>query len=159
MTHSSANLVQRFGFFLGLLTCTALGACKDNLVGRQCFIPNSEQDGGVPVTVVGTGLECQSRTCLHIASKTPDLCTGECSSDSDCEASAETPCQGGFVCMVPVVVGDFCCQKLCVCRDYLTLPDGGAAPPSPASCNADNPVNECCNLEGRTGNAMYPQCR
>lgn len=151
-----ANLGQRFGFFLGLLVCAALGACKDNPVGRQCFIPSSESDGGVPVTVVGTGLECQSRVCLHIASRNPDMCTGDCSSDSDCEASPETPCQGGFACVVPVVVGDFCCQKLCVCKDYLNIPDGGI--PEPAACVASNPVNECCNLEGRRGNSQYPGC-
>jgi hypothetical protein len=170
MRLSRANLPQRFGFSRGLpvvrpvvwaVLCLGLAgtACKGDPVGRQCFIPTPEQDGGAAVTVVGTGLECPSRTCLHIAATSPDMCTDECSSNSDCEASSDTPCQNGFVCMVPVVVGDFCCQKLCVCRDYLTLPDGGAAPPPPAACNADNPINECCNLEGRRGNAMYPQCR
>ena len=158
-----ANLVKRNNFLavslFGLVLVGSSG-CKENPVGRQCFIPTQEADGGVPVTVVGApALECQSRTCLHIATKTPDLCTGECDSPDDCDTSPESPCKGGFTCMVPVVVGGSCCKKLCVCKDYLGLADGGMPPPEPAACDPDVAANECCNLSGRRNNpTKYPVC-
>jgi hypothetical protein len=138
----------------------ALASCRSNLVGRQCFIPSSGEDGGIPSTIVASpALECQSRMCLHIPAKSPDLCTAECDSDSDCDTSPESPCESGFVCAVPTVVGNFCCKKLCICRDYLDLPDGGV-PPVPAGCDSTNALNECCNLPGRRENpTMYPGCR
>jgi len=136
-----------------------LAGCKSNPVGRICILGNPEGDGGVPETVVGSpALECESRVCLHVAGESPDMCTATCSSASDCDTAPESPCKGGFVCAVPVVTGTFCCEHLCVCRDQLENPDGGM-PPDPASCVASNKINECCNLEGRRGNAMYPQCK
>jgi hypothetical protein len=92
-----------------------------------------------------------------VAGKTPDLCTAECSSDDDCDKSPESPCEGGFACVVPVFVGPFCCQKQCVCRDYIQIPDGGVAPND--VCDPNNSENECCNLAGRRGNNDYPQCK
>jgi hypothetical protein len=155
------NLLHRLSFLVIALAILGGTGCKENPVGRQCFIPTTEADGGVPVTVVGApALECQSRTCLHIATKSPDLCTGECESNDDCDTSPESPCKSGFVCMVPVVVGNFCCKKLCVCRDYLNLPDGGTPPPSPNACDPAVPANECCNLSGRRDNpTLYPVCQ
>jgi hypothetical protein len=138
---------------------TAAGACKSNPVGRKCFIGTTNQDAGTPQTIVASpALECQSRTCLHIAGRTDDLCTGECENDDDCQTSPESPCANGFVCMKPVVTGSFCCKKLCVCKDYVIIPDGGLI--DPGACNADNPINDCCNLAGRRDNpTMYPGCR
>jgi hypothetical protein len=51
------------------------------------------------------------------------------------------------------VTGSFCCEKLCICKDQFTA---GAAP---AACDPSNPINECCNLDGRRGNTKYPQCK
>jgi hypothetical protein len=148
MTLTSPNLVRKLGFFVMLVLGAGAAGCKTNPVGRQCFVPTTEGDGGIPVTVVGSpALECQSRICLHVEARTPDLCTAECDVDDDCDTSPESPCQGGFVCTVPVVTGSFCCKKMCVCRDYLTIPDGGI--PEPAACDSTNPDNECCNLAGR----------
>lgn len=138
------------------LSLAIISGCKSNPVGRQCFIETSESDGGVPVTVVAApALECQSLTCLHVAGFQPDLCTGSCDSDSDCDTSPESPCNGGFACMTPTVVGNFCCRKFCVCKDY--LPNG--PPPEPTACESSNAANECCNLDGRRDNpTMYPGC-
>jgi hypothetical protein len=129
--------------------------CSDNPVGRICFIGN---DAGTQQQniVASPALECQSRTCLHVAQKGPDLCTGECSSDGDCDKAPESPCNNGFACIVPVTVGPFCCKKMCVCRDYLIIPDGGIA--EPAACDSNNADNECCNLSGRRDNPTYPGC-
>lgn len=56
------------------------------------------------------------------------MCSKRCSSDSDCEntgittankpvADDITRCDGGFRCAVVARLGQFCCEKLCVCND------------------------------------------
>jgi hypothetical protein len=142
-----------FGLGLGL------GACKNNQVGRSCFIAGSGSDGGVSSdTVVGSpAIECESSICLHIAGESDNECTARCGSDSDCETSPESSCKGGFTCAIPVVTGSFCCERLCICRDFLVGDAGTLA--DPAGCVASNPANECCNLEGRPGNVKYPLCK
>jgi len=150
------------GFFV-CLACVVLfsvgfAACKNNEVGRRCFIQNPEADGGVTQTIVGSpAIECESSICLHFEGNIENLCTAKCSSDSDCETSPESPCKSGFTCAIPVVTGNFCCQKLCLCRDFV----GGDAGtlPTPAACDPANAANECCNLEGRSGNPSYPLCK
>jgi hypothetical protein len=156
----SARIVKT-SLLLAVLSLGVFGGgmgCKSNPVGRECFVEGAQSDAGVSaLTVVGSpALDCQSRTCLHVASKEPDLCTASCDSDSDCDTSPESPCKMGFACMVPVVVGNFCCEKLCVCKDYLL---NGTAPPTPEACDPTVPANECCNLSGRRGNAQYPACK
>ena len=151
MTLRWPNLLRKLGFLMVVAAggIGGLAGCKSNPVGRQCFVPTSEGDAGIPSTVVGSpALECQSRICLHVESRTPDMCTAECEVDDDCDTSPESPCQGGFVCMVPVVTGNFCCKKMCVCRDYTTLAEG-EMPAEPAACDEGNAANECCNLPGR----------
>jgi hypothetical protein len=140
---------------LVVAVCGATG-CKSNPVGRVCILSDPEGDGGVPQTVVGSpALECESRTCLHLAGKSPDMCTASCEKDSDCDTAPESPCKMGFVCAIPVVTGSFCCERLCMCKDQL---DNGT-PADPAGCEAANPINECCNLAGRRGDPKYPQCK
>jgi len=93
-------------------------ACADDpTVGQRCRIGG---DAGNPeeVIVASPSLDCVSRTCLH-APGGQDLCTAACSSDADCEGAAGSPCRSGFACAVPVVVGPFACQSMCVCRDDL----------------------------------------
>jgi hypothetical protein len=140
---------------LGLLAGIVLAGCEGNPVGRTCFISSDAGAGGVTV-ISSPALECQSRTCLHYQGHTPDMCTGECSSDDDCDKDESSECEGRFICAIPVVVGNFCCKKMCICEDYLPALDGGI--PTPAACDSTNPLNECCNLEGRRGNSQYPQC-
>jgi hypothetical protein len=147
----------RLGLVLGL--GTGLVACKDNQVGRSCFIQGSAGDGGVASdTVVGSpAIECESSICLHIAGEPDNQCTARCSSDSDCETSPESSCKGGFTCAIPVVTGSFCCERLCICRDFLAADAGTLA--DPAGCDPANAANECCNLAGRVGNPSYPLCK
>ena len=142
--------------------CLGASACAENPVGRVCFL---QTDGSPSTTVVGSpALDCQSRTCLHFYGQQlgdEDLCTGDCNSDGDCEQDPVSPCESGFTCGVPVVVGPFCCRKMCICKDY--LPGSGANRDGglefPAACEPSDPKNECCNLEGRRDNpAMYPAC-
>jgi hypothetical protein len=86
------------------------------------------------------------------------LSTAECQSDSDC--IPESPCVTGFTCGVPpgLTVGQFCCQKYCVCKDYIEIPAATGVLPTPIACDPSLAVNECCNLPGRTGSSTYPTC-
>lgn len=144
-------MVRRRSLFTMALIALALGAlgCSENPVGRKCFI-GDEPDLGQAV-VTSPALECPSRTCLHMPGQgesDSDLCTAECSSDDDCDKVPESPCESGFTCAIPVVVGPFCCRKMCICKDYLVIPDGGV--PEPEACNPDLPENTCVNLPGRS---------
>lgn len=62
------------------------------------------------------------------------MCSKTCSSDDDCNNTSlnnrpavdddETACNTGFSCTVLQKLGQFCCQRLCVCNDDLdTLDD------------------------------------
>jgi hypothetical protein len=86
------------------------------------------------------------------------LCTGYCTQDSDCDRVPESPCVTGFTCGVAVTVGPFCCQKVCICKDYIVVPDTGSLA-DPKACDASNASNSCCNLSGRVGNPDYPLCK
>ena len=108
----------------------AIACTDDGLVGQRCRIGG---DAGNPgqVIVASPALDCPSRTCLH-ASGGQDLCTADCETDDDCAAVAGTPCESGFTCAVPVVVGPYACRTLCMCRDGLEVPEGGL--PVPEAC-------------------------
>lgn len=145
----------------GILVVGLLGACSENPVGRKCFIGSDAGTEGSQAIIASPALECQSRTCLRVpqtradlpeGSEYADLCTAECSSDDECDRVPESPCVSGFTCAVPVVVGPFCCRKMCICKDYLVIPDGGL--PAPAACDPSNPDNTCCNLPGRGDQAQ-----
>lgn len=130
--------------------------CDSNEVGRICFIGVEDDDTANQAVIASPALECQSRTCLlqPLQQNLPEgsefqpLCTAECESADDCDAVPETPCTTGFTCAIPVVVGPFCCRKLCVCQDYIVVPESGDLP-VPAACEPSNPDNTCINLPGR----------
>jgi hypothetical protein len=110
-------------------------------------------DGGGNV-VTSPAPECRGDMCLRFAGVVADVCSMECTSYKDCE-SLEWDCAGGFSCVVAVTDGEACCKQICVCRDYLPV-DWAVIP---AACDPANPANACCNLEGRQGDAAYPDCR
>ena len=168
--HASAiSTLLSIAVLTGMAALTV--ACEENPVGRECFIglgPDAGTDAGTQpepprpseAILASPALECQSRLCLRVpqdraqlpeGSKYANLCTAECSSDQDCDRVPESPCQTGFTCAIPVVVGPFCCQKVCVCKDYLLLPDGGV--PEPKACDPAVETNTCCNLAGREDRA------
>jgi hypothetical protein len=149
------DLMTRPYLVLVGLFALALAACEENPVGRPCFIPVGDGDNFSNNRVSSPVVDCQSKICLHIAAEEDDLCTARCESDSDCDTSEGSTCTKGFVCMVATSTGNFCCEKLCVCADYLDLPEG-QAPPELPQCNPDDPKNECCNLPGREDDE---QCR
>jgi hypothetical protein len=164
MERRRSLFVPAFRVFAGLCLATVVmlsAACSENPVGRKCFIdtPNLSDD----VTIVSSpALECPSRTCLRVPRQTElppgseytNLCSAECNSDDDCDRVPESPCQTGFTCTIPSAVGKFCCRKMCVCKDYLIIPDGGVI--EPAECDPGDETNKCCNLPGRTD---LPECQ
>ena len=145
-----------------------LGACTDNPVGRLCDL-GVEAPNPMESVVASPSLDCQTRTCLKVplTGQLPEgssyptgnkgLCTAECESDDDCDRVPESPCKTGFTCAVPVVVGPFCCRKMCICKDYIVVPEDGTIP-TPEACDPDDAANACCNLPGRTGDPAYPNC-
>lgn len=123
-----------------------LCACDPQPVGQICRIPGVTGDAGVvvdPVVISSPAVDCEDRMCLHTPLERPlppggrheDMCTDLCEDDGDCPAAEGSPCQGGFTCAVAQVVGPFACQKVCVCKDYVVLVDGGI--PTPAACGSD----------------------
>jgi hypothetical protein len=135
-----------------LLTAVALfgnSGCEDKGIGRPCdVLTEATAAQGV---YNSQALECPSRICLkpvvQQGASMPDppttaFCSASCSQDSDCDGqtrascnpSVETcldkRCQKGFACGIAFVKGQICCQKLCLCKDFL----GPAGAPTPIAC-------------------------
>jgi hypothetical protein len=131
----------------GSATVADSGASKG--LGSPCDVLT---DAGSTSTVFNTSaLECPSFICLKPAvqtgapvSSTGAYCSTSCQQDSDCAGLLADPsnptdrrCQTGFVCGVPFVKGRLCCQKLCLCKDFL----GPAGAPVPLTCQGDAAAN------------------
>lgn len=151
------------------LGATLVTGCAPDPVGRLCDLGSTPEPSA---SVVATGsLDCISRACLKVpleiepgelppGSSYPTgnlgLCTDTCQTDDDCIRVPESPCKSGFTCGYPIQVGPLCCEKLCVCRDYLVAPDDTSLP---LACDPDNPANDCCNLPDRREHPeQYPKC-
>ena len=101
-----------------------------------------QQAGGVDT------FECVSGRCAvkaeHVLERS--MCSMKCDSDSDCEGGSEdTHCATGFACAPLMSLGDFCCQKVCVCRDDLAT---AQAQDLEDACAA-NDVSGCCDRDPR----------
>ena len=106
-------------------------------------------------TAIAPAASCASGACLHtpqehdlpMCGNYPDgakgLCTAACEKDADC-GGLDGPCVSGYTCGVAVTVGRYCCQRMCMCKDFV---DVGSAAPAP--CDPANTANTCCNLPGR----------
>jgi hypothetical protein len=152
-----------------------VAACNGQPVGRICDLGQSMPDQSETL-VASPSLDCVSRECLRVPlgralppggvypnqPGADGLCTASCVQDSDCEEVPESPCKLGFTCGVPpgLTVGPFCCQKFCVCRDYVEIPMSTGLLVPPMECDPTIMANACCNLTGRAGNtSMYPLCQ
>jgi hypothetical protein len=153
-------------FVLGLAT---LAACQGTPVGRICDLGSNVPDPTESI-IASPSLDCVSRECLKIPETNPSppkgtmypggtngLCTSTCETSDDCQKVPESPCVSGFTCGIAVTQGPFCCEKVCVCKDYVQVPSNGALP-VPIGCDPTNSANACCNLSGRPGNPSYPLC-
>jgi hypothetical protein len=139
---------------VALVALAGASGCENKAIGRLCDV---QADGGTNQGLWNTvALECPSQICIkqplsgQVATdpKTAPFCSAECSNDSDCQDGlTATPgkdgdrrCRKGFSCGVAFEVGQLCCKKLCLCRDF--LPPGVLTPP--ASCGA-NSTSTCVN--------------
>jgi hypothetical protein len=96
--------------------------------------------------------ECIAGACqvsaTHVLSRS--MCSQRCESDADCEdGDRSTACETGFRCARIQSLGDFCCEKLCVCRDDLdeaaaTMREEGCAAGTLRGCCDQDPVPEAC---------------
>ena len=157
-------------FCLSVLSALAVAACGGEPVGRKCDLGLTP--GESDSVVASPSLDCISRTCLKVPLAIPEkdlpagstypkgnlgLCTDRCEADSDCERVPESPCKTGFTCGIPVAVGPFCCEKFCICKDYIVIPDSGMV--TPPACDPLTAANSCCNLAGRREDSVtYPGC-
>lgn len=94
--------------------------------GRACFSGAGPED---PTLLASPSADCPSRLCLHVQGEEVDQCTSTCADDEDCAAAAESPCEGGFVCLPVFEVGPYACRAICVCET--SVPEGGF----PVSCD------------------------
>jgi hypothetical protein len=153
---------------LGLLVVAAvLGgtSCENKHIGRKCQLSVDPDPGTSGTTAtIDVGLECPSRICMLPAHEpgvfqappqTTALCTADCSNDDDCADgelrntadTSDTRCQTGFACKVAETVGDFCCRRLCVCKDFIgKTPAGGYPTPEVCMSTPANKAN-CKNIQ------------
>jgi hypothetical protein len=116
--------------------------CEDKAIGRPCDVLT---DAGPAQGVYNSeALECPSRICLKPVvqqgaslADTGPYCSASCSQDSDCDGQLrdktnenDKRCNQGFICGIAFVKGKICCQKLCLCKDFL----GPQGAPVPIAC-------------------------
>ena len=128
-----------------LVTFPAL-SCSDLLCvyGEEKTVPetpcdSNKADGGDSDCNIAAGeaiFECINNSCKlsldYVLERS--MCSKTCATNEDCNNSSlsnrpsvdedETACATGFSCTVLQRLGQFCCQRLCVCNDDLgTLTD------------------------------------
>ena len=128
-------------FVLAAVALFGNTGCEDKAIGRRCDVLT---DASAAQGVYNSeALECPSRICLkpvvQVGATMPDpatqaYCSASCSQDSDCEGQMRDQnnkldyrCSAGFSCGIAFVKGKICCQKLCLCKDFLG-PNGAAVP-------------------------------
>jgi hypothetical protein len=142
--------------------CDGAGANASSLstapiFGAPCDLGVSLGQGPGAVSVIRAPAPgCASGVCLLPGIQkdprdTGPLCTTSCTTDDDCLGGMMGPrfdaldhrCETGFACMVPTTVGDLCCKRMCVCRDFLAEPIGGFQ--TPPSC-MPGAASGCANV-------------
>jgi hypothetical protein len=151
--------LKPFPFLVLVLLAVGHLACTDNKIGRPCELTVTDDAGagsGSNATINDQALECPTRICLMPAAvktvtpPTTSLCTADCESDDDCEDAesrdksdtTDRRCTSGFSCAVATLAGDFCCRRMCICRDFIDVPPGGFQ--TPAVCKPGN--STCINV-------------
>jgi len=148
-----AGLSAHAPLALAFVLVAMVAGCEDKHIGRVCDLNagggmggmGGSTTGGTTATINAQALECPSRICLQpvieTGTNTTSLCTADCSSDDDCSdgesrgsGTGDLRCQKGFKCIVPVTVGDFCCRRMCVCKDFLADPNAPFT--NPSECDA-----------------------
>jgi hypothetical protein len=146
--------VAWFGTVLLMMSVGCKGGDK---VGQICDLTVDAGPSQAVVNLEAGG--CRTGLCLKptfasgatFDSLAGATCTDECTSDSDCDGEIRSPsdaedtrCKGGFVCGVPFVVGPLCCQRYCVCRDFL----GPSGAQTPVACQGPDALALCQSAAG-----------
>jgi len=112
-----------------------LGTVEPNGLGNACTIEGAATASPTSTLVATDLLSCASSACirpaLQLTTNTGPLCTQGCDTDFDCLGGqlrdpadpADRRCASGFSCEIPVpkLSGvSLSCQKVCVCRDFLS---------------------------------------
>ena len=145
---SISRTARSFALAALALTMFAMaGACEDKHIGRVCELGTTPTGGSSgQITIISSpALECPSRICIlpgdMKGTDTGPLCTASCEENADCEDGETGPagnpddhhCETGFACVWQGNVGNFPCQRFCMCRDFVYEPMGGFA--KPADCH------------------------
>lgn len=125
--------------------------------GSQCndVSPNPAANKFECVPKRSGGGKCQLRM-DYVLSRS--MCSKKCDSDSDCKdggptqrnLAKETSCSGKFKCARIQTLGEFCCQKMCVCEDDLGVTtdiDMKCANLTQEGCCDQDPVPEACGKQ------------
>lgn len=135
------------GALLAAILLGAGAACEDKAIGRPCDV--TVDASAVQGAYNSNATDCPSHLCIKPAVQpgvsinldTGAYCTAKCSSDSDCNGQARDPsnaldtrCRKGFTCAPIFPTGPACCEKLCLCRDFVAASVG---PVVPDVCKAD----------------------
>jgi hypothetical protein len=122
-----------------------------NAIGRPCDLTVTA--GMSQAAYNASASDCPSHLCLKpvvqpgatmpFPSTTQSTCSAACTEDSDCDGElrdmsnpADQRCMKGFACGIPFVKGPLCCQKLCMCKDFL----GPTGAPTPIACQGNGPT-------------------
>jgi len=132
-----AGALAAIGLALAAAGCGVkdLRTFEPNGLGNVCTLGGAA-DAPPTSTMVGVDvMSCLSSVCirpaLQLTTNTGPLCTQGCDTDSDCLGGQlrdpndpqDLRCRSGFSCEVPIpnLSGvSLSCQKLCVCRDFLS---------------------------------------
>ncbi len=124
----------------------------ENAIGQPCNLTVTA--GASQAVYNASASECPSNICLKPGvfpgapmpnPPTTAFCSASCSQDSDCAGELrdltnplDTGCARGFACGIPFDVGPLCCEKLCMCKDFL----GPAGAVTPIACQG-NSATKC----------------
>jgi hypothetical protein len=112
--------------------------CLKPVVQKGATMPN-------PATTAYCSASCsqdsdcdgQTREVRKCPDNNPCPANGQCADGSTC--TPDLRCSQGFACGIAFVKGSICCQKLCLCKDFLSP----AGAPIPIACQGDNAAT--CN--------------
>jgi len=126
---------------LTLALLLAGSACEDMAVGRPCDI--TVDASAAQGAYNSNATDCPSHLCVKPAVQpgvsvdldTGPYCTIRCTSDDDCNGQTRDPsnqldnrCRKGFTCAPVFPTGPVCCEKICLCRDFVSASVGPVVP-------------------------------
>jgi hypothetical protein len=111
--------------------------------------PECNTDGGNRFQCVNKACKLSSTYVLERS-----MCSKTCSTDADCKdggigkkvLSADSSCENGFTCAPIQTLGEFCCQKLCVCADDISAGSVAKVNEECAAFDKDAEGNPMCNV-------------